>query len=165
MGEPIKTYEDRGTLVTGTVVPVDPTTGLAGFEEAMASAISNPALADLEDTATDRLFSNGDRLNQEARDLMVAKNHDYRGGSDDPYANFRGSASLDIHPVDGILLRMMDKMMRVKTFVQKGELLVKGEGVEDALKDMINYTKLIYGYIEEEKRKSDGPQQDGAESP
>lgn len=90
------------------------------------------------------------RLCKQALGIMEDKNHDYRGGTGDPYANFRGSTSLDIHPVVGILLRIQDKMMRIRTFVEKGELKVKGESIDDALMDMINYTVLIKGLIEEE---------------
>ena len=86
-----------------------------------------------------------------AREIMAAKNHDYRGGSGDPFANFRGSVSLGVDPIVGILLRMQDKMMRIKTFVEKGTLRVKGEGVEDAILDMINYAILLDGLSREER--------------
>jgi hypothetical protein len=80
---------------------------------------------------------------------MMKKNHDYRGGDDnDPFANFRGSTSLGIQPILGILLRVQDKLMRIKTFEEKGELKVKGEGIDDALIDVINYMVLIRGMIE-----------------
>jgi len=80
---------------------------------------------------------------------MQRKNHDYTSGSGDPFANFRGSEFLGIHPVLGMQLRQQDKMMRVKTFVEKGELLVKGESVLDAILDQINYLVLQYAYIQE----------------
>lgn len=83
--------------------------------------------------------------------IMEKKNHDYRGGSGDPYANFRGSVQFDIKPIIGIMLRMQDKMMRVKTFAEKGELKVDNEGVKDALIDITNYTALIWGLINEAK--------------
>jgi hypothetical protein len=86
-----------------------------------------------------------------ARKIMEAKNHDYRGGSGDPFANFRGSTSLGIDPILGIMLRMQDKMMRIKTFAEKGTLKVKGEGVDDALMDLINYTVLLGGLCHEER--------------
>lgn len=102
-------------------------------------------------TAARRLFMKHDELCSKARDLMRQKNHDYRGGGGDPYANFRSAPQLGITPVQGILLRMNDKMMRVKTFDEKGELQVKDEGLEDALIDIINYAVLIGGLIQEEK--------------
>jgi hypothetical protein len=103
------------------------------------------------DNPTVRLFDKHMELTNKARKLMANKNHDYRGGSGDPYANFRSAPQLGITPVQGILLRMNDKMMRVKTFDEKGELQVKDEGLEDALIDIINYAVLIGGLIQEEK--------------
>jgi hypothetical protein len=90
-----------------------------------------------------------------ARALMRAKNHDYRGGSGDPFANFRLSSGIGITPVQGILIRMMDKMMRVRTFDEKGELLVKDEGLNDALIDIINYAVLIGAMVEADSKEED----------
>jgi hypothetical protein len=90
-------------------------------------------------------------LCSDAATLMESKNHDYTSGSGDPFANFRGSSYLDIHPALGIMLRMQDKMQRVKTFVEKGQLKVKDEGIKDAVIDLINYTVLMYGLITEQK--------------
>jgi len=83
--------------------------------------------------------------------IMRQKNHDYRGGTGDPYANFRGSTNLGIDPIVGILLRVQDKIMRIKTFAEKGTLKVEGEGVKDALIDVTNYMALIWGLINETK--------------
>lgn len=96
-----------------------------------------------------------DELYSKAREIMSQKNHDYRGGSDDPYANFRGSTSLGIDPVIGILLRIQDKMMRIKTFSESGTLKAKGESVEDAFIDVINYIALIAGIIHDGVEMSD----------
>jgi len=60
-----------------------------------------------------------------------------------------------IHPVIGILLRMMDKLMRVHTYAATGKLEVSNEGLEDALKDIINYTVLIGGYYQEVEHECD----------
>ena len=86
-----------------------------------------------------------DDLCQAGKAIMAKKNHDYRGGTGDPYANFRGASLLGINPVTGILLRMQDKIMRVKTFAEKGKLKVDNEGVKDALVDIVNYSVLIWG--------------------
>lgn len=98
-----------------------------------------------------QLLALHDDLCKSAKDLMTRKNHDYTSGSGDPFANFRGSSYLGIDPVLGVMLRMQDKMMRVRTFAEKGELKVKDEGVKDALVDLINYTVLMYGLIEDGK--------------
>lgn len=99
-----------------------------------------------------QLLALHDDLCKSAKDLMTRKNYDYTSGSGDPFANFRGSSYLGIDPVLGVMLRMQDKMMRVKTFAEKGELKVKDEGVKDALVDLINYTVLMCGLIEEGKK-------------
>lgn len=92
-----------------------------------------------------------DELCGSAKDLMTRKNYDYTSGSGDSFANFRGSSYLGIDPVLGVMLRMQDKMMRIRTFVEKGELKVKDESVRDAFIDLVNYTVLMYGLIEEGK--------------
>jgi len=94
--------------------------------------------------------------------IMKEKNHDYTGGSGDPYANFRDSEGLGVHPVIGVMIRMRDKMQRVRTYVEKGKLKVKGESIMDALGDIRNYNALIYGLIKEEQNaESETPLPEG----
>lgn len=81
--------------------------------------------------------------------IMEAKNHDYTGGSPDPFANFRATEMLGIPAELGILARCLDKFQRIKSFVVKGELKVKGESVDDAIEDVINYMVLLKGVIKE----------------
>jgi hypothetical protein len=81
---------------------------------------------------------------------MHQKNHDYTGGSGDPYLNFRGAEAYEIHPIVGLLMRMDDKQMRIRTFAERGELKVDGEGLKDAVLDLINYSVLAYGMLMEE---------------
>ena len=81
-----------------------------------------------------------------SREIMARKNHDYTAGGS-PFANFEGSRYLGIDPVLGILLRVQDKMKRIETFVRQGTLAVKGESVDDAISDIINYMVLAKGII------------------
>jgi hypothetical protein len=90
-----------------------------------------------------------DELYKLSREIMMKKNHDYRGGSGDPYANFRGSTNLGVKPVVGILLRVQDKIQRIRTFSEKGKLAVENESVQDSLIDIQNYMDLIWGLIKE----------------
>lgn len=85
----------------------------------------------------------------ECQAILKKKNHDYSSGSGggSPFSNFEASSVLGVDPVIGILMRSMDKFKRVETFVKKGELLVEGEGVEDAFNDVINYMILGKGMI------------------
>jgi hypothetical protein len=80
---------------------------------------------------------------------MQAKNEDYSGATADPFANFRASTVFGIEPETGILLRTMDKLKRIQSFISKGELSVKGEPVDDAIRDVINYMVLLKGMIVE----------------
>ena len=80
---------------------------------------------------------------------MRAKNTDYTGGSDDPFANFRISEVFGVHPVVGILMRISDKMQRIRAFIANGKMAVATESVDDACEDIINYAILIKGMFHE----------------
>ena len=68
-------------------------------------------------------------------ELLKKKNLDYSPG-DDALANFRDFG------VSGIITRMGDKYMRLKTFILKGTYTISSESFEDTLSDM-----CIYGYL------------------
>lgn len=89
-------------------------------------------------------------------EITGRKNADYAGHSDDdPFANFRIVEKLGIATVEqGFLTRMTDKLSRIITFSQKGELLVKDESVTDTLIDLANYSALLAGYLEDKREKS-----------
>ena len=100
-------------------------------------------------TPLEKLLDLHDELCSKGREIMQAKNADYTCGSADPYANFRISETMDIDPVVGIILRIQDKLQRIKSFSQMGELKVKGETVDDACLDIINYAVLVRGLLKE----------------
>jgi hypothetical protein len=87
-----------------------------------------------------------------ARAIIEKKNQDYGGGLD-AYANFRGASFFGVSPVTGIILRVSDKLMRLKTYQDTGALLVKDESVTDSLLDIINYMIIIHGYILDAKEQ------------
>jgi hypothetical protein len=91
------------------------------------------------------------------RKIMEAKNNDYTGGmaSDDPFANFRCSTILEVHPVVGIMMRVMDKIQRIKTFTNDGQLSVSDETVDDACEDIINYAILAKAMLIQEREEAD----------
>ena len=97
----------------------------------------------------DQLLTLHETTCQEARDIMRAKNHDYTAGSGDPFANFRASESLGVPGVVSILVRSIDKFQRIRSFVERGELKVKGESVDDAIRDVVNYMILARGMIQD----------------
>ena len=80
-------------------------------------------------------------------EIMEAKNKDY-GADEDPFANFRRVEALGIASAEqGFLTRMTDKLSRITSFVNKGELHVKDESVTDTLQDLANYCGLMAAYI------------------
>lgn len=86
-------------------------------------------------------------------EISKKKNSDYTGGTQDPFSNFQSVEVLGIKTEIGFLTRMMDKMKRVASFAEKGELQVKDESVTDTLRDLANYSCLLAGYIQSKKQK------------
>lgn len=87
------------------------------------------------------------------REIMRAKNHDYANGSADPFANFRIAEMFGLNPVTGILLRVTDKLQRIRSFVSTGELKVSGESVDDACDDIVNYAILMKGLLRDQRAR------------
>ena len=84
-----------------------------------------------------------------ALEIMKVKNHDYAGqGGEMPFANFERCESMGVCTTEqGFLVRVIDKVSRLATFVEAGELKVDGEGWNDAVLDIINYMILFSGYV------------------
>lgn len=96
--------------------------------------------------------------------VMQAKQADYAHG-EDPFVNFRMSEALGIHPALGIMLRITDKLQRVRSFLAKGYCAVDNESVEDALDDMVNYVILIKGLLRDEQKGVDSAPEEGYNNP
>lgn len=80
--------------------------------------------------------------------ISRSKNQDYTGNDPDPFANFTAVERVGIATTEqGFLTRMMDKMQRLNSFVQSGQLAVKEESVEDTLMDMANYCILFSAFL------------------
>ena len=88
---------------------------------------------------------------ESCKNIIKAKNADYADDGD-PYSNFRTASLFNVHPATGILLRVMDKIQRIKSFIEKNKLEVQGESFEDACDDIINYMVLIKGYIKDNQQ-------------
>lgn len=113
--------------------------------------MSNPI--DEYKTKTEQLFILHKETCLNCLDIMKSKNQDYAGGSGDPYANFRIAEMFGLHPVTGILLRVTDKLQRIKSFVAHGTLAVKDETADDACDDLVNYAILMKGLLREHNAK------------
>lgn len=100
-------------------------------------------------TKRELLFELFDDTFTQCKNIIMAKNHDY-ADQGDPYSNFRSSIGYGVHPITGIMLRVNDKLQRIKTFVEKGRLSVLEESFEDSCNDIINYMILAKGYYNDE---------------
>ena len=67
--------------------------------------------------------------------LAAKKNKDY-AKVEDALENFRTFGVL------GIVVRLGDKFYRLKNIIQKGNISVKGESINDTLRDMIVYSAI-----------------------
>ena len=107
----------------------------------------------LEMTAKE-LLQLHDETCKTCRVIMEKKNSDYTGGrgATDPFANFNASKILNIHPVQGLLLRVIDKIQRIRSFTNDKELSVSNETVEDACDDIVNYAILAKAMLMEERK-------------
>ena len=83
-------------------------------------------------------------------DVLKAKQNDYTGDDGDPFSNFRLSTLEGVAPETGLMIRVQDKMQRIRTYLSKGELLVVGEGYEDAIHDIIGYMLILKGLLREQ---------------
>ena len=90
-----------------------------------------------------------EELCAKAHALCAAKNHDYAGAEGlSPFRNFESIEALGVAKTEvGFLVRMIDKINRLCTFIKDGKLTVENEGAEDALLDLINYCVLLGAYI------------------
>lgn len=99
------------------------------------------------------LFDLHQNICNEALELMKKKNNDYASGSD-PFMNFRRAEYLGFSTAElGVLIRMTDKMSRISTFLNKGELSLQNESVYDAIVDMINYSVILAGLLKDKDIK------------
>jgi len=89
-------------------------------------------------------------LLKEIGDLHDRKQADY-GTSGDPFANVRSSQEFGVPPWIGALVRMNDKVTRLKMFASRGTLA--NESARDSMKDIAVYALIALILYEEEESK------------
>jgi len=96
-----------------------------------------------------------DETCDKCKGIMQRKNSDYTGGkkATDVFANFNSSIILNINPVQGLLLRVIDKIKRIYSFTNDKQLQVSDESVEDACEDIVNYAILAKAMLIEERER------------
>ena len=91
-------------------------------------------------------------LLQEMRRLHESKSADY-GSEDDPLANIRqGADFVNIEAWRGCMVRIADKVQRLRTYCRTGRLV--HEGVRDTLLDLSAYSLLAIVLFDEGQRES-----------
>jgi hypothetical protein len=84
--------------------------------------------------------------------LHDLKNKDY-GAKHDPYANVRASQDFGVPAWLGAIIRLNDKITRIKSFCAKGELA--NESLEDSIRDIAVYGAIAWDlYLEENQDKT-----------
>lgn len=101
---------------------------------------------------TSRYLNYHSQLCTKMREITEKKNHDYTGGTGNPFKNFTNCEELNICTTEqGFLVRMSDKISRLSTFVNGNIYQVEDEKVEDTLLDLSNYCLLFLGYLNDKK--------------
>ena len=82
--------------------------------------------------------------------VMKMKRMDYSGDVD-PFANLRMSEFIGVEPWRGTMVRMMDKLSRIRHIMENhGEMKVTDESLDDTFMDVLNYTCILAGLCKEE---------------
>lgn len=92
-------------------------------------------------------------LHEEIAWLHGKKNADYGSKDVDPYANFRLAEDIGIDAWRGAVVRMLDKVSRIKTYCKTGEL--ENEAVRDSFLDLANYALIALALLEETQSTAD----------
>ena len=102
----------------------------------MAIIQDRKGYADGVDIATDKAIEWYDEVINEAKELMLRKNHDY------------GEAWREMSK-EGIVDMIMAKIIRIKTILEHGGTTIASEGVESNFFDIINYAIFDLIHYEE----------------
>lgn len=80
--------------------------------------------------------------------LHKKKSADY-GSDTDVFSNVRACESFGIEAWKGVVIRLNDKMERIKQFIRKNKLV--NESIEDSFLDMASYAVIAYILYKERK--------------
>tara|TARA_R100001510_G_C7627710_1_gene187238 strand:+ start:804 stop:1298 length:495 start_codon:yes stop_codon:yes gene_type:complete len=93
---------------------------------------------------------------EDARNLMKLKNRDYAGnGGTEPFANFTRCEAMGVCQTEaGILVRVIDKISRMSSFLESGKMHVEDESFYDAMIDVVNYMVLLGAYVQDKDKSA-----------
>ena len=119
----------------------------------MATDKPNPLFQPQRFRTTDQLVEFQSKVAAIGRGIMGPKNRDYGDTeNNDPFANLR------IDGPGGIVVRMQDKLSRLRTFTKKGRLTVEEESVYDTAIDLMNYATIFLALIADEQYRREKDQ-------
>lgn len=85
----------------------------------------------------------------ELNEMIDRKNTDYTAGGS-VFSNFELCEEIGIDRLQGLTIRILDKVQRLKSYARSGKLEVASEGIEDVFKDFIGYSFLALGMLHED---------------
>ena len=101
------------------------------------------------------MIPNYDAIVKAAKLLCDSKNVDY-AQVEEPFSNFEMVESLKICKTStGILVRISDKIARISNLLEREDIAIKDEKVEDTMLDLINYSIILLSYYTYEKSFDD----------
>lgn len=95
-------------------------------------------------------------LADELKELHLSKAADY-GLTEDPLNNMRAAEDFNIPAVVGCMMRMNDKMKRLKAWANNGSL--ENEGLRDTFMDLAGYALIGILLLEEEHNNKPNKQE------
>jgi hypothetical protein len=93
-------------------------------------------------------------------EMIDRKNTDYTAGGS-VFSNFELCEEIGIDRLQGLTIRILDKVQRLKSYAKSGKLEVASEGIEDVFKDFIGYSFLALGMLQEDKQQQEDEYDDG----
>jgi hypothetical protein len=94
-------------------------------------------------------------LFERALAIVEAKRHDYSGAID-PFRNLRSSEVHGVEPWRGTLVRIQDKLARIRAVTEAGGKAKVAESMIDTFADVLNYTCILAGLVWEELSLTEG---------
>ena len=88
----------------------------------------------------------------ECKKIRLSKGNDYCLGSQDANRNFKSvGEALNLSPETACMVYYLKHQDAILQYIRTGEL--KGEGIEEKIKDNINYLLILYSLIYEREKK------------
>lgn len=87
------------------------------------------------------------------KELHIKKNAGYSGESVDRWENFRMAEIFGVTSLQGCLVRMSDKFIRIANLSKKPDLDMVGETIEDTLMDLAAYALIAICLLKEKKNE------------